>query len=169
MRLFCPAKVQAAHSLPLRAKQTSRSSVTWGDASHRIRKRVFLDEGRIGLLASCTQPDKWLQPVSRVQPGQPAFSTQHIGATRLYLMWHTWHHLESCKETLPMINSSSDTTIKISFPVFTPGDASAKLRTPAYYWLSKVSLWIIFTERCGYENKHCPEWGAWIQRSDSAL
>lgn len=134
MRLFCLAEVQTAHSSPLRAKQTwpVGLSVTWGDAGNRIRKHTFLDEGSISLLANCIQADMWFQPVSRMQPGWPALSAQHIRGNRPYLMWHGWHHLESCEETLPMINSSSENMERVG-SVFTPADVSPKLRTTPWH------------------------------------
>lgn len=56
----------------------------------------------------------WFQPVSRTQPGCPALSVPHIRGNQLHLMWRGWRRLESCKETLQMINSSSKNTTRIS-------------------------------------------------------
>lgn len=73
-------------------------------------------EGGISLSANCIQADMWLQPVSRMQPGWLALSAQHIRGNWPYLMWHGWHCLESCEESLPMINSSSENTMRFSSP-----------------------------------------------------
>ena len=58
---------------------------------------MLLDEGSISLLANCILADMWFQPVSRMQPGWPALSAQHITGNRPHLMWHGWHRLESCE------------------------------------------------------------------------
>lgn len=100
--------------------------VTWGCfAGPRYRRGILLlavrgdagcgtrtHEGGI----SQTQADTLLQPVSRTQPGWPAPSTQRITGTGPYRMRRAWHHLESCEEIQPMINSSSDNTMRTLAP-----------------------------------------------------
>lgn len=85
----------------------------WRDAGCRIRKLAFRWRQYQSPVGNCTQADMLFQPVSRMQPGLPALSTQHIRGTRPYLMWRGWHHLESWEEIQPMINSSSDNTMEI--------------------------------------------------------